>query len=257
MRTFLISSLALLLATRSYAIFGVGDIVYDPVNNGVLAETKIETAINWATQLGKMEDEISNQLQQIQKAKDLLTTQNALRATIGDWQSVIQKAQSIRLQAKNLTQNYRLNLAFQVDYGQGLAPADAFGTHVELDAEKMKVYSNLSATALGAQEVLSKTDQEESDINQEIADTYTEMTKSGITQQEYEKLRGKLDALNIRLQSLQAQRRDALATIEAQQDVNRNHEAEEQEKAHEIQESTHAGVINAIQHTTFDTLPWR
>ena len=105
MKTLALAAITLAVLPRAFALFGVGDVVYDPVNNGVLVETKVETLAQWASALAKAETQIQNQLQQIQRADSLLTTQNQIKLGIGDWQSVVTKAQSIQLQAQNLTKD--------------------------------------------------------------------------------------------------------------------------------------------------------
>src|SRR5581483_1884864 len=139
---------------RAFALFGIGDVVYDPVNYGVLVETKVQTLAQWASAISKAETQIQNQLQQIQKADSLLTTQNQIRLGIGDWQSVVAKAQSIQLQAQNLTRdnNQGITASFVVTMGQpslgytnhgnfdAVTTTDAFGNPVTVTDDSLKRY---------------------------------------------------------------------------------------------------------------------
>jgi membrane-associated HD superfamily phosphohydrolase len=271
MKTLAIAALALAALPRAFAIFGVGDIVYDPVNNGVLVETKVETLAQWASALAKAETQIQNQLQQIQRADSLLNTQNQIRLGIGDWQSVVSKAQSIQLQAANLTKdnNQGISASFVVTTGQPslgytnhgdfdpVPTSDAFGNSVSVPDDRLKRYAAVEAVYEKALTTLQATETEAGQNNQEIADTYQAMTQAGITQQEYEKLKGKLQALSVRQQALQAQRQDALSMIQAEQTINQNQKAKEDSVNGGVQESSQEAVTNGLAQTQFDVLSWQ
>lgn len=256
---------------RVFGIFGVGDVVHDPINYAVLVATKTETLSQWAAALAKAETQIQNQTQQLQQAKQLNTVQNQIRATMGDWQTVVNKAKSPQLSAQNLTKDYNGNLSasFVVDNAQPalaytnhgtftpVATADLFGKPVTVSETDLKRYAAVESVYEKALTTLQSTQGESQQLNQEVADTYQEMTKAGITQQEYEKLRGKIQTLTVRQQALQAQRQDALAMVQAQQTLNQNQRAKEQAVNGQIQESNHATLVQGLGQTQFDALTWR
>jgi hypothetical protein len=256
---------------RAFALFGVGDVVYDPINNGVLVETKVETLAQWASALAKAETQIQNQLQQIQQAESLLNTQNLIRAGIGEWQSVVAKAQSIQLQAQNLTKDNNLGIAtsFVVTTGEptlgytnhgdyaAVGTTDVFGNTVSVPDESLKRYAAVESVYEKALTTLQSTETETQQNNQEIADTYQQMTQAGITQQEYEKLKGKIQTLSVRQQELQAQRQDALAMVQTEHTINQNQKAKEDAASDQTQESAHQSVANGLAQTQFDVLSWQ
>lgn len=259
------------LAPRAFAIFGVGDIVHDPINYAVLVATKTDTLKQWSTAIGKAESQIQNQVQQIEQGRALLTVQNQIHLSMGDWQTPVDKARSSQLSAQNLTNDHNGNLAasFVVDTGtpslgytnhgnfNQVATADAFGQPVTVPDGDLKRYAAVENVYEKALVTLQGTQSESQQINQEIADTYQEMTKDGITQQEYEKLRGKIQTLTVRQQALQAQRQDALAMIQAEETINQNQRAKEQAVSAQVQQSNHDALAEGLAQTQFDALPWR
>ncbi|HWA09507.1 MAG TPA: hypothetical protein VG838_08670 [Opitutaceae bacterium] len=271
MKTPLLTFVVLAAATRAFALFGVGDVVYDPINYGVLVETKVETLSQWASAIAKAETQIQNQIQQIQKAESLLNTQNLVRLSGGDWRSVVSKAESIQLQAANLTKDYNLGIgtSFVVNLGQPtlaynnhgdfgtVVTIDAFGNNVGVPDAQLKRYAAVESVYENALTTLQATERETQQNNLEIASTYQAMTQAGITQQEYEKLRGKLQALSVRQQALQTQRHDALAMVQAQETINRNQQAKEQAVNSQVQQSSHTAMANGLAQTQFDALSWR
>jgi membrane-associated HD superfamily phosphohydrolase len=271
MKSLAIALISLGTLPRAFALFGVGDVVYDPINNGVLVETKVETLAQWASALAKAETQIQNQLQQIQRADSLLTTQNQIRLGIGDWPSVVAKAQSIQLQAQNLTKdnNQGISASFVVTAGQptlgytnhgdfdAVPTTDVFGNSVNVPDDRLKRYAAVESVYEKALTTLQSTETEAQTNNQEIADTYQQMTQAGITQQEYEKLRGKIQTLSVRQQALQAQRQEALAMIQAEQTINQNQKAKEDTVTGQTQESAHESVANGLVQTQFDVLSWQ
>lgn len=255
----------------AFALFGVGDVVYDPINYGVLVETKIETLTQWASAIAKSETQIQNQLQQLQQAKQLFEVQNQVRLSIGDWQAAVAKAQSPALSAQRLTKDYNgdLGASFVVDNARPalaytnhgtftpVATADSFGRTVTVPDTELKRYAAVESVYEKALATLQNTQGESQQLNQEVADTYQEMTKAGITQQEYEKLRGKIQTLTARQQALQAQRQDALAMIQAQQTLNQNQLAKESAVNGQIQQSNHETLVRGLGQIQFDELSWR
>lgn len=260
MKPFVSFLLAFGCLPRAVAIFGVGDIVHDPINSSILIETKFETLAKWAEAIKRAEDQVGNQVKQINEAKRLFDVQNQIRATIGDWQGVVDRAKSLQLSADNLTRDYteRVRNSFVVDYGQAnLAPRNAFGEIVTIRPEEISAYRNLEDVTRNAADVLTGSAAESKAIGREIAEAYQEMTKAGVTQQEYEKLRGKIQTLTGRQQALQAQRQDALAVMQAQQTVNRNQAAKEEALKAKVRDSNHAALAAGISKVQFDALSWR
>ena len=256
---------------RAFAIFGVGDVVYDPLSYGVLVETKIETLSQWASAIAKSETQIQNQLQQLQQAKQLFEVQNQVRLTIGDWQAAVAKAQSPSLSAQKLTKDYNgdLGRSFVVDDARPalgytdhgtftpVTTADSFGQTVTVPDTELKRYAAVEGVYEKALDTLQSTQGESQQLNQEVADAYQEMTKAGITQQEYEKLRGKIQTLTMRQEALQAQRQDALAMIQAQQTLNQNQLAKESAVNGQIQQSNHETLVRGLGQIQYDELSWR
>ena len=271
MKPLALAVLSLGALPRAFALFGAGDVVYDPINYGVLVATKVETLAQWANALTKAETQIQNQLQQIQRADRLLSTQNQIRVGIGDWQSVVAKAQSIQLQAANLTKDNNQGMAasFVVTTGQpslgytnhgnfnAVPTTDVFGNSVAVSDDRLKRHAAVEAVYEKALTTLQSTETETRQNNQEIADTYQQMTQPGITQQEYEKLRGKIQTLSIRQQALQAQRQEALAMIQAEQTINQNQKTKEDVVNGQAQESAHQSVVTGVAQTQFDVLSWK
>jgi membrane-associated HD superfamily phosphohydrolase len=271
MKALIIALVSLGTLPRAFAIFGVGDVVYDPVNNGVLVETKVETLAQWASALAKAETQIQNQLQQIQRAESLLNTQNQIRLGIGDWQSIVSKAQSIQLQAANLTKdnNQGISASFVVTTGQPslgytnhgdfdpVPTSDAFGNTVSVPDDRLKRYAAVEAVYEKALTTLQATETEAQQNNQEIADAYQAMTQAGVTQQEYTKLQGKIQTLSVRQQALQSQRQDALAMVQAEQTINQNQQMKEDSVNGGVQESNQQAVTNGLAQTQFDVLSWQ
>jgi hypothetical protein len=271
MRALVIALVSLAALPRAFAIFGVGDVVYDPVNNGVLVETKVETLAQWASALAKAETQIQNQLVQIQRTESLLNTQNKIYLGIGDWQNVVSKAQSIQLQAANLTKdnNQGISASFVVTTGQPtlgytnhgdyapVATGDAFGNSVSIPDDRLKRYAAVEAVYEKALTTLQATETEAQENNQEIADAYQAMTQAGVTQQEFTKLQGKIQTLAVRQQSLQAQRQDALAMIQAEQAINQNQKTKEDSVNGGVQESNQQSVTSGLAQTQFDALTWK
>jgi DNA repair exonuclease SbcCD ATPase subunit len=255
----------------AFALFGVGDVVYDPINYGVLVETKVETLAQWASAIAKAETQIQNQLQQLEQAKQLLEVQDRVRVTIGDWQTVVDKAKSVELTAQRLTQDYNgdLSSSFVVEAARRaltytnrgtfapVATTGSFGQSVAVPDEDLKRYAAVEGVYEKALTTLQGTQGESRQLNEEIAATYQEMTKAGITQQEYEKLRGKIETLTVRQQALQAQRQDALAMIQAQQTLNQNQSAKEQAVNGRLRESDHETLTRGLGQVQFDELTWR
>ena len=134
---------------------------------------------------------------------------------------------------------------------------DAFGNPVTVSDDSLKRYAAVEAVYEKALTTLQSTETEAQQNNQEIADTYQQMTQAGITQQEYEKLRGKIQTLSVRQQALQAQRQDALSMIQAEQTINQNQKTKEDAVTGQAQESAQEAVVNGVSQTQFDVLSWQ
>ena len=271
MKSLAIAALTLAVLPRAFALFGVGDVVYDPVNNGVLVETKIETLAQWATALPRRRPRSKTSSSRSRGRSSLSTPK-----TRSDWGSATGKASSPRprasqLQAQNLTKdnNQGISASFVVTTGQptlgytnhgnfdAVPTTDAFGNPVTVSDDSLKRYAAVEAVYEKALTTLQSTETEAQQNNQEIADTYQQMTQAGITQQEYEKLRGKIQTLSVRQQALQAQRQDAFSMIQAEQTINQNQKTKEDAVTGQAQESAQEAVVNGVSQTQFDVLSWQ
>ena len=267
MKTLPILSCAVLLVTRASAQW----VVNDPVNASINITTRIESLAKFAEQIKRAEDQILNQIRQIDEAKKLFDVQSQVKATIGDWQGVVDRAKSIKLEANNLGKNFNgdFRSLIKLDYGQTALRYDhvtagavvttknAFGLGVTTHPDETTRYWYLERSIDRALTTFTLTDQEIGEINREIADTYQRMTESGITQQEYEKLRGKIQTLNVRLDALRAQRRDAATAVDLQYKLNENRRQLEENTKQAVDDSNHATFVNGYTSVKFGELNWR
>lgn len=262
MKTLTLRALAMLLsASTAFAIAGFEDTVeFGPLTAGIEQGYHLETIAQWAEAIKRYEDQISNQLQQIQKAKELLDVQNQLRVTIGDWQGVVARAQSIKLQADNLSKNYSANVTNRLvlDYGNpALSQTDPFGRSFVIRPEVITREERIRAVAAEAYKTLQDTDKEATEISAEIADAYKRMTQSGITQQEFEKLNAKVQALQARLNSVAMQRDSAIQMLNAQRNTADVDEDRAAKIAVERQRETDKNITEFLLSVDIDEPQWR
>src|SRR4051812_43164643 len=93
---YLVAAAALLVPHRAPALFGVGDVVFDPTAHGwhLLHESK--ELEHWAEEVKKFEDFVSTQLRTIESLTDL---KNTVQSRLGDWQGVYDRAVNLRNRA--------------------------------------------------------------------------------------------------------------------------------------------------------------
>ena len=130
--------------------------------------------------------------------------------------------------------------------------------------------TRLDALGVTTQEALATLAQEIEATQQELAATYAAMigrngaaaasngrSALGMSQQKYEKLRGKLQALGVHLEGLQAQQHTALELLQAEGTVSGNKYARDREIAALVQEANHKENVSALSVLQVDALPWR
>lgn len=144
-----------------------------------------------------------------------------------------------------------------------------------LDAEDFADFSRIDRTAEGAIRALDKLSSEIRATNTEIAATYSAMITSdpntnlasgragkpipdsGMSQQKYEKLRGRMQALVIHLQGLQSQQRNSHALLQSQATLTGNKMARDAEVAAQVHKANQAEEIRAFSEMRFAELAWR
>ena len=187
-RTRLIAALALLFcASRAYALFGVGDIVFDPSAYGAIITSHVETLAKFAEQIKAAEDQILNQKKQIEEAQRLFNIQNELRVQIGDWQGVFDKAQAIKLSLRDITEakfDTKVSNLLTLDYGQpGISRSGPSGGEVLYSNNAFNIQVNLpraqSNRFIAADKaydnvyrVYSETEQPIADLRRDLGETY-------------------------------------------------------------------------------------
>ncbi|MFI5338132.1 MAG: hypothetical protein ACHQ5A_15190, partial [Opitutales bacterium] len=198
----------------------------DPV---VAAISQLEKTI--AEKLGT---QITNQDTQIRRA-------TALNESIGDWSKVVPLASAEKLGAADLTKDYTSDTRGSVVLNyQATTPTKlvtATGQTVAIDAADLADYDQLDQIGQGSKAALDALATEIQSTNQEVATTYEAMTQAGLDQQTYEKLLGKLQALNLHLQGLQAQQRGVFDLLQGQATMNRNKLSRDSELAAQIQKA--------------------
>lgn len=268
----LILAALLIAASPAYALFGVGDVVYDPVVDGAIVETRIETLTQLAEQMKKFEAQIENQMKQIDEAKKLFSLQNEVRTEIGDWQGVLDRAKSIQLSAQNITDvsaDTKVTGLLTLDYGQPgldrtvvggtaqITTKDAFGSPVSLTAQQSNRFLATDNAFTHFFDVYNKTDKSINDTRAELATTYDDMNKPGLTQADFTKLATKAEALTARLNSLNAQRTQASEALKAQEAANENQKAKEDAAEKAVQDSNHQTLSTQLNSLHYAPFEWR
>jgi len=221
-----------LTAPPAFALFGFGDIVFDPTIHGwnLLHESK--ELIHWAEEIKRFEDFVNQQIDTIEKITDL---KNGLTSRIGDWKGVYDRAVSLRNRAENLrtTIGRNFSVVAVVDYG---APAllysnhgnygpiystTAYGTKFDFDDQRLKRYQSVFALHDDLEKSMGQAEQEIAGLLTEVADTSKEIV--GATDQEkLAKLQEKKSTLVLRLQELQRQLDQKIKLLTVQATINQN-----------------------------------
>jgi predicted nucleic acid-binding Zn-ribbon protein len=262
----------LLTAPRAHAIFGIGDIVFDPSSYAFQITHEVKELAHFAEEIKKFEDQILNQAKQIQQAKELFDIQNKVRVQIGDWQGVFDRAKAIQLSLRSVTDttaDTKVGNILTLDYGQPgidrtqsgrtvfLSSSNAFDTRVTLSGPASNRYIAADEAFNNVDRVYKATEQPIADTRRELGETYAAMNEPGLTQADYSKLSGKANGLNSRLDQLDAQRQQASQALTAQQAVNTNQKAKDEEMRREVDRSNHDTFTNAVGAVQYAPFKWR
>ena len=226
-------------AVPAYALFGVGDIVFDPTQYGWHLEHESRELIHWAEEIKKFEDFVSSQLKTIESLTDL---KNGINSRLGDWQGVYDRAVNLRNRAENLkaTLGANFSVVATVDIGTpalvytnhgAYAPlklTNGFGSSFSYPDDGLKRYN---AVYRAHQDWFDSNEQAEKEIPgllTDIADTSKEIV--GATDQEkLAKLQEKKSTLVLRLQELQRQLDQKVKLLTAQATLNETRAAMERD----------------------------
>lgn len=274
MKKLMVLPLALVIAfpLPSYAVFGVGDIVYDPANYGAQITTRVETLAKFAEQIKGIQDQILNQMKQIEEAKRLVNIQNEVRAQIGDWQGVFDRAKMMQLSLRDLTEtkfDTRVENLLTLDYGQPgirrtnttgrdtLVATNAFNVSVTLPAPISNRLISSEKAYENVYNVYKNTEEPIAELRRELGQTYEEMNRPGLTQANYSKLSTKAQSLNSRIAQLESSRQQATNALTAQQIANQNQRDKEAEAQKQVQQSNHETFTRAVGNTSYGQFKWR
>ncbi|MFI5337195.1 MAG: hypothetical protein ACHQ5A_10455, partial [Opitutales bacterium] len=191
----------------------------------------------------QLQAEISRQQEQIDAA-------TLLNRSLGYWGHDVGGVDSPCLQTGSLARDYLQDLrsGLILDYRPPtpatLASAD--GTPVSVAPADLADFNQLDQIGAGTNTTLAALAEEIAGLNREIAGTYAAMIAHGQTQQKYEKYRGKLRALKLHLENLQAQERSALDFLRAQATLRTNQLARSGEIAALVQEADHRETVTGV-----------
>lgn len=226
-------------AQPALALFGIGDVVFDPTIHGwnILHESK--ELIHWAEEIKKFEDFISQQLRTVEQIGHL---QNNLTSRLGDWKGVYDRAISLRNQAANLKApvGASFSVTATVDYGAPalvysnhgtfapLTPKTAYGTPFNYEDGKLKRYNSVFALHRDLEKSADQANKEIAEVLSEVADTSREIVESD-NQEKLAKLQEKKATLVLRLTELQRQLDQKIKLLTVQATLNQNRAAMEGE----------------------------
>jgi hypothetical protein len=251
-----------------FAIFGIGDVVFDPTQYGFQISHQAKTLAHWAEEIKRYED-------MILKARETLNVQNQIKTQIGDWQGVYDRAKAIQATTTKLTTNpgelFENVVVFDYssDVSKGslaynnhgnfnrIVTKDAFGSEVAIESQLVRRYVSVERAYDNVANVYKATETEIAAAQKELGETYEDMGKPGVTQANYSKLAGKAQALQSRVNHLSQQRREANEMLTAQQNLNSNQAKKEAEVGKAIQASNDEAVAKALSAVTYGPLRWR
>jgi hypothetical protein len=229
MKTKLILTLALLpclFTTPARAIFGVGDVVYDPSQHITNIMNHVETIAQWAEEAIKWEQQIQNAIEQIEKAKQTVTNTKVLVNQIGDWQQVYDRYQNILMRSERLKDGWGVSFDMQVDYGQ-----DGYYRYAKDSSMQDIINLTLPTTLMGntlrpgedtkkeAESIIrqkkalaGKIEANEKDIKEALEQVFrlSEEINTAATQSQVEKKQALMLAANARLTDLRSARKEML-----------------------------------------------
>jgi P-type conjugative transfer protein TrbJ len=157
-------------ATRSYAIFGAGDVVVDPTNliqNTMTALNTLKSTVNEATQIANQVTSLAHEVTMLDNealnlAKLPLSLVSAFHSLMGDYASTLQQAQGIAYDVQQaMTQFDHLYTNGITGFGPGqlLAQARSWSTQVQA----------ASRTAVAAQSLLKRLASQQSQIGSALS----------------------------------------------------------------------------------------
>jgi hypothetical protein len=221
--------------------------VFDPITVGAVAVAgaTIKTSV-----------EAQNKLH-----RDQLKAAILLNRSLGDWRLPEPSAHSRHLYAPTLVKDHLTTTRQVITWDNQVTRPDTvqtlLGQNVPLAPEDIADHTHLDAIGRETQNSLIALAREIEATQQEVAATYSDMTGIGLTQQKYEKLRGKVQALNLHLENLQAQQQAALDLLQAQATVNDDRQQRDGEISALVQEANHKENVGALSALKFNGLPWR
>lgn len=233
-----------LVATRpAAAVFGVGDVVFDPTIHGWNLLHESRELAHWAEQIKQFEDLIGRQIRTIEELSDL---KNGLHSRLGDWKGVYDRAVSLRNRAEQLQKTIGQNFSVVavVDVGQpallysnhGLYPlmnvTTQYGTTVNVSDDRLKRYEAVYRRQDDIEKSAAESNREVGEVLAEIAATSAEIVAAR-NQEQALKLQEKKATLLLRLQELQRQFDAKLKLLAAQATVNETRAALERDVARE------------------------
>jgi hypothetical protein len=226
-------------AQPAFALFGLGDIVFDPTAYGwnILHESK--ELIHWAEEIKKFEDFLAQQIATAEKITDL---RNGIHSRLGDWQGVYDRAVSLRNRAENLRAPVggEFSLVAVVDYGRpallysnhgnfgAIGTTTAYGTKFEVEDTRLKRYQAVFAINDDIEKSVGQAEKETREVLGEIADTSRDIV-AATDQEKLAKLQEKKSTLVLRLQELQRQLDQKIKLLTIQTTLNENRAALERD----------------------------
>lgn len=222
--------IAPIVAVPALAVFGFGDIVYNPIQHSWEIEKEVKELAHWAEEIKKFEDFVGQQLKTLEEINDM---KGQLTNRLGDWRGVYDRAMSLRNRADNLRatvgDNWRV-LAV-VDTGTPALNYTANGNYSELDLktvygnkftyddQRLKRYNAIYAQHADLERSLDQANKEIADVLTEIAETSKEIVES-TDQEKLSKLQEKKSTLVLRLTELQRQLDQKMKLIQVQATLN-------------------------------------
>ena len=233
-------------------------------------------------QFSKVADQWKKDLEQYNamfaKAQEALNIQNHVKAQIGDWQGVYDRAKALETTVTKLTTKPGVSFSnvITLDYnhdipGQTTNPItytnngnfapintkDGTGAVVVIPQETMRRYGIVENAYENFATVYKNTEPDLAGAQKELGETYADMSKPGVTQADYTKLAGKAQALQTRVTHLSQQRREASEMIAAQTALNENQAKKEAAAAQRVQEANADAFNKAISSVQYAPFKWR
>lgn len=228
------------IAAQAFAIFGIGDVVFDPQLNAWNIAHESKESVQWANELLKAEQQIQNQLAQLEQLRQALDVQNRIRSSIGDWYGVYQGALDIKERVQDLTKpiGSSWDSIAVLDYGQPLrytangryravTTTTAHGRVVEIPEEYLRRYGSFEKRFDEAEEADLAAEKEIKELSRKIATIYEDMAR-GDTEAKTIKYKATLDALQARLSQIRAEILTRHNRALAQRALDENERAKEQ-----------------------------